>query len=164
MDGTIQILRSDWYQEREFFSHQCSGEACLFNLPYLCFLYHLFAQKIIPFMKDLPVITLNHQGSFGKNFVKFENKIEMLSTSQARSVSGRNVSSVLSTAWYPRPRAQFSPHGPPAWWITYNYSSVKLSNLTSLNYVLERLKFLKGEIRTFFCSITISQIPPALLK
>ena len=87
-------------------------------------------------------------------FVKFKNKVKMLSTSLGWSLSGRTVSFVLSTAWYPRRRAQFSRHGLPAWWITYNCSSVKLSNLASLNYVLERLKFLKGEKKTLFCSRT----------
>ena len=37
-------------------------------------------------MEDLAVITaLNHSGSFGKNFVKLKEKIEMLFTSLGRS-------------------------------------------------------------------------------
>ena len=51
-------------------------------------------------MVDLAVITaLIHSGSLGKNFVKFmEKKFKMLFTSLGRSVLGKTVPSVLSTA------------------------------------------------------------------
>ena len=51
-------------------------------------------------MEDLAVITaLNHWGSFGMNFVSFqEKKIKMSFTSLTRSVLGKTVPEVVSTA------------------------------------------------------------------
>ena len=54
---------------------KCFAEASLLNLHHLYFNYHLLAQKLFSLwkMEDLAVFTaLNHSGSFGKNFVKFQ--------------------------------------------------------------------------------------------
>ena len=50
-------------------------------------------------MEEIAVITaLNHSASFGNNCVEFKGKKKMLFTSLCRSVIGKSVPSVLSTA------------------------------------------------------------------
>ena len=52
-------------------------------------------------MEDLAVITaLNHSGSFGENFVMFnEKKVKMLFTRLGRFALGKTVPEVLSPIW-----------------------------------------------------------------
>ena len=57
-------------------------------------------------MEDLALIkAVNHSGSFGKNFVMFMKKTELLFTGLGRSVLGKTMPSVLSTARGHRLRA-----------------------------------------------------------
>ena len=63
-------------------------------------------------MEDLALIkAVNHSGSFGKNFVMFMKKTELLFTGLGRSVLGKTMPSVLSTARGRRLRAVLKTSG-----------------------------------------------------
>ena len=63
-------------------------------------------------MEDLTEFTaLNHSGSFGKNFVKYKKKINMLFTGEGSVRMVKNCDRGHS----------FSPYGPPSRQITHIY-------------------------------------------
>ena len=66
-------------------------------------------------MEDLAVFTaLNHSGSFGKNFVKFQKNKYVIYRLSGRSVYGLGQ-------YFQDLGHSFSPYGPPSRQITYIY-------------------------------------------